>query len=428
MPEVTIQNKPEVDFVVHNLDSAVFYPKPYKGLGTVPGWETDEQKDVSIASKDGVIAWSGPAEDLSNEVVISREARFYNGKGLLAVPGFVDSHTHLVYAGDRSDEFEMRVQGRNYLDILAAGGGILRTTGAIRDLSEDAIYEESAWRLECAMEWGLTAIEIKSGYGLDLDNELKMLRVIKRLSEDYPIKVFATFMGAHAIPKDRRDNPDAFVEEICKVWIPEVAASKLADFNDVFTEDKAFNVQQSRKVLEAGLSHGLKPKIHADEINVLGAVDLAVEVKALSADHLMATKEHGIKKLQGSGVIPTVLPGTSTYLMEAHHAPAKMMIDAGLPVAIASDHNPGSSQFLGASIIQSLAMLQLKMSASQALIAGTLHAAHALGAGDTIGSIEVGKQMDLALFDLESFRQIGYQVGQNSLYDLIIDGQPVFTA
>ncbi|MCK9457381.1 MAG: amidohydrolase family protein, partial [Candidatus Riflebacteria bacterium] len=197
--------------------------------------------------------------------------------------------------------------------------------------------------------------------------------------------------------------------------------------NDVFTEKKAFTVAQSRKVLEAGLKWGLKPKIHADEINVLGGIDLAVELGAVSADHLLMTNDAGIEKLINSGVIPTVLPGTSTYLMESHHAPAKKMIEAGLPVAIASDHNPGSCQFLGANMIQSLAMLQLKMSASQALIAGTAHAAYAVGLGDEIGAIEVGKSMDIALFDVKSYREIGYKVGQNFLYDLIIDGVPVYT-
>jgi imidazolonepropionase len=356
-----------------------------------------------------------------------QECSFYNGSGLLALPGFVDSHTHLVYVGDRSDEFEMRVQGRDYLDILAAGGGILRTTGAIRDLSEDAIFEESAMRLEMAMEWGTTCIEIKSGYGLDLKNELKMLRVIDRLKKAYPIRIIPTFMGAHAIPAEHKADSDKFVDEICREWIPEVAAQKLAVFNDVFTENKAFSLEQSRKVLAAGLEHGLKARIHADEVNVLGGVDLAVELGCVSADHLLVTNDEGIEKLSGSGVIPTVLPGTSTYLMESHHAPARKMIDAGLPLAIASDHNPGSCQFLGASMIQSLAMLQLRMNSSEALIGGTLHAAHALDLGDKIGAIEVGRRMDIALFELNSFREIGYRAGQNYLIDLIIDAQPVFS-
>ncbi len=420
-------DKVVADFIIHNLACIVTYPEPYQGKGTVPGWEVEEQKQMSIASYKGMIVWIGPASELSEQVSIAAEARFYNGEGLLATPGFVDSHTHLVYAGDRSDEFEMRVQGRPYLDILAAGGGILRSTGAIRDLSEDAIFEESACRLESAMEWGASTIEIKTGYGLDLKNELKMLRVIDRLKNAYPVRIVPTFMGAHAIPADRRDDPDGFVDEICNVWIPEVAKLKLAKFNDVFTEMKAFSVEQSRKVLEAGIKHGLPAKIHADEVNVLGGVDLAVELGCVSADHLLMTDDAGISRLKDSGVIPTVLPGTSTYLMESHHAPARKMIEAGLPLAIASDHNPGSCQFLGATIIQSLAMLQLKMNSAEALIAGTLHAAHALGMGEEVGAIEVGRRMDLALFELKSYREIGYKIGQNFLYDLVIDGEPVFS-
>lgn len=428
MEEIQIcRDKVVADFILHNLDCAVIYPEPYRGRGTPAGWEVEEKKNTSIASFHGMIVWVGPSADLSENVAIASDANFYNGEGLLAVPGFVDSHTHLVYAGDRSDEFEMRVQGQSYLDILGAGGGILRTTGAIRELSEDVIYEESSFRLETAMEWGATTIEIKSGYGLDLKTELKMLRVIERLKKDYPIRIIPTFMGAHAIPADRRADADNFVDEICNVWIPEVAKSGLAVFNDVFTEEKAFSLEQSRKILEAGIKHGLKAKIHADEVNVLGGVDLAVDLGCVSADHLLMTEDAGIQKLVGSGVIPTVLPGTSTYLMESHHAAARKMIDAGLPLAIASDHNPGSCQFLGASIIQSLAMLQLKMSSSEALIAGTLHSAHALGLGEEIGAIETGRKMDIALFELKSFREIGYKVGQNCLFDLIIDGEPAFS-
>ena len=419
--------KVSADFILHNLDTAVVYPNPYRGKGTKVGWETKELKHVSIASKDGRIVWIGEASALNESVNIEADARFYNGEGLLATPGFVDSHTHLLYAGNRADEFEMRVQGKTYLEIMAANGGILCTTNAVRTLSEGELFAETADRLEQAMETGVSTIEIKTGYGLDLENELKMLRVIEMLKDEYPVRIVTTFMGAHAIPADRVNDSDAFVDEICEKWIPAVAETGFARFNDVFTEKKAFSVEQSRKILLAGLKYGMKPKIHADEINVLGGVDLAVEVGAVSADHLLMTGDDGIRKLVGSGVVPTVLPGTSTFLMESHHAPARKMIEAGLPVAIASDHNPGSCQFLGANLIQSMAMLQLRMSASEALIAGTLHAAHALDMGNEVGALEVGRYMDVALFDLESFRQIGYHVGQNYLYDLIIGGNPVYT-
>lgn len=415
-------NRVNADFIVHNLASLVLFPEPYRGRGSVAGWHTEELKNASIAARKGVIVWVGPSAKLSEEVQIDASARFYNGEGLTAVPGFVDSHTHLVYAGDRSDEFEMRVQGRSYLDILAAGGGILRTTEAIRNLPEELIFVESLERIEQIMQTGVTTVEIKTGYGLDLENELKMLRVINRLRDETLIHIVPTFMGAHAIPADRRSDPEAFVDEICNVWIPEVARQELATFNDVFTESKAFSVEQSRRILKAGLEHGLRAKIHADEVNVLGGVDLAVELGAVSADHLLMTGDEGIAKLKDSGVIPTVLPGTSTYLMESHHAPARKMIEAGLPLAIASDHNPGSCQFLGATIIQSLAMLQLRLSASEALIAGTLHAAHALALGELVGAIEPGRSMDIALFAGDSFRQIGYQAGSSRVEALIVGG------
>jgi len=421
------QNKPKVDFIIHDLASAAIFPKPYQGKGTRVGWEVEEKAGVSIASKSGKIAWIGNADKLSTSVVIEPKCRFFNGAGLIAVPGFVDSHTHLVYAGDRSNEFEMRVMGSSYLEILEAGGGILKTVNAIRRLSEDDLFAEASERLKSFIKCGTTTIEIKSGYGLDLKNELKILRVIHRLKESFPIRIISTFMGAHAIPSEFKSNPDKYVSEICLNWIPKIAEQKLAEFNDVFTENKAFTVAQSRRILRAGIRHGLKPKIHADEIAVIGGVDLAVELNAISADHLLKTGSEGIAKLKGSGVIPTLLPGTSTYLMEMSHAPAREMIEAGLPVAIASDHNPGSCQFIDAGLIQSLAMLQLRMSAQEALIAGTLHAAHALGLGETIGAIEVGRQMDLALFDLPSFKHIAYRAGQNHIHSVIAKGKPVFS-
>ena len=418
--------KPTADFVLHNLACAVTFPNHFDGGASAVTWEVKELHDVSIAACNGTIIWIGAADALTDGIAVTPQTRFFNAHCMLAVPGFVDSHTHLLYVGDRSDEFEMRVAGRSYLDILGAGGGILRTTNAIREADEEQIFAETGARLVEAMQCGTTTIEIKSGYGLNLENELKMLRVVRRLQQHYPIRIVSTFMGAHAIPADRRRNPDSFVDEICTEWIPEVARQELAEFNDVFTEEKAFSVAQSRRILEAGLQHGLRPKIHADEVNALGGIDLAVALPAVSADHLLVTNEEGIRKLVGSGVIPTVLPGTSTYLMESHHAPARKMIEAGLPLAIASDHNPGSSQFLGAGLIQTLAMLQLRLTAAEALIAGTLHAAHALGRGRELGAIEVGRKMDLALLDCDSYRQIGYRAGQNQVQEIIIDGKPVF--
>ncbi|MFZ2960372.1 MAG: imidazolonepropionase [Candidatus Ozemobacteraceae bacterium] len=414
------------DAVIHGLTAAVLFPKPYRGRGTPVGWDIDEKRGVSIASHDGRIVWIGPSTEMSECVRITPDATFISGQGLIALPGFVDSHTHLVYAGDRSDEFEMRVQGKSYLDIMAAGGGILRSVTAVRAISEEELYLESAARIWKLIESGVTTVEIKSGYGLDLETEMKMLRVIRRLANEVPVRVIPTFMGAHAIPAERRGNPDAFVTELCETWIPAVAKSGLAKFNDVFTENKAFNVDQSRRILEAGKRHGLKPKIHADEITVIGGVDLAVELGAVSADHLLKTGDAGIARLAGSGVIPTLLPGTSTFLMESHHAPARAMIQAGLPVAIASDHNPGSCQFFGASLIQTLAMLQLRMSAAEALIAATLHAAHALDLGSETGAIEVGRSTDLVLIEAASFRQLPYRAGDCLVETVIFRGNPVF--
>ncbi|NLM16924.1 MAG: imidazolonepropionase [Candidatus Riflebacteria bacterium] len=414
--------KKSADFILRNAANIVVYPFPYRGKGTVPSWQIEEIPNASLAAKDGIITWIGSTAELEKNVKIQPDAEIYDAEGLIALPAFVDSHTHLVYGGNRADEFEMRVSGASYLDIHAKGGGILNSTRAVQNMTIEELFNGAAERIERLMLSGVTTVEIKSGYGLDLKNEIKMLETIQMLQEAFDIRIVPTFMGAHAIPADRAGDPEKFIDEFCNEWIPAVAEKKLAVFNDVFTEKSVFSVEQSRKILEAGLKYGLKPKIHADEVNVIGAVDLAVEVEAVSADHLLKTEEAGIEKMKGSGVIPTLLPGTSTFLMEKRHANARKMIEAGLPVAIASDHNPGSCQFLEANLIQSFAMLQLKMTAAEALIAGTLHAAYAVGLGDKTGSLEVGKAADIALYNLSSYKEIAYKAGCNCLYDLFCDG------
>lgn len=416
--------KPKADLIITNLTSVVTYPDKYMGKGTKPSWKIEEKPHSAIAAYQGVITWMGNACDIFDSVSPCN-SKLVEGYDTIAVPGFIDSHTHIVYAGNRADEFEMRVQGKTYLEIMAAGGGILNTTNLVRKLNEYDLLHETEPRVRQAISLGTTTLEMKTGYGLDLENELKMLRVIKHLANKYPIKIVPTFMGAHAIPANRLNDVDSFVDEICEEWIPAVAELGFAKFNDVFTEQKAFSVEQSRKILNAGKKYGLMPKIHADEISELGGVDLAVEVGAVSADHLLVTGEKGIEKLRGSGVIPTVLPGTSTYLMENKHAAARQMIDAGLPVAVASDHNPGSCQFLGMNLIQSLAMLNLKMSADEALIAATHHAAHALGLGDETGSLEVGKRADILLIRAKNYKEIGYRAGIDLCDTIIANGKVV---
>ncbi|HNV71838.1 MAG TPA: imidazolonepropionase, partial [Candidatus Ozemobacteraceae bacterium] len=286
--------KVAADILIHSLASAVLFPRPYRGKGTPVCWDIEERRDVSIAGFRGKIAWIGPSAEICEHVTLLPGAELINAQGLTAIPGFVDAHTHLVFSGDRSNEFEMRVQGRPYLDILAAGGGILKTVESVRQRSEDELFQEALERAWKVMAWGVTTLEIKSGYGLDLDSECKTLRVVRRLKETLPISIVATFMGAHAVPKEAKSNPDAFVDRLCDEWIPVIAREELARFNDVFTENKAFSVEQSRRILLAGQKHGLQPKIHADEINVLGGVDLAVEIGAVSADHLLKTGLEGI--------------------------------------------------------------------------------------------------------------------------------------
>ncbi|MBI3039655.1 imidazolonepropionase [bacterium] len=414
-----------VDIVVYGLAGAVTFPYSYKGKEASVGWEVNQVSDVSIAGREKQIVWIGRNQDLDSQVTFRNPCEFINGSNLIAIPGFVDSHTHLVYSGSRSDEFEARVKGKTYLEILSAGGGILNTVANVRKCPEEELFRLSKERVTRMIECGTTTVEIKSGYGLDLTTELKILQVIGRLKKELPIEIVSTFMGAHAIPEEFKFNPEKFVSEICKTWIPEISRQNLAEFIDVFIENKAFSVEQARKILECGKSYGLKLKAHVDEINVIGGLDLTIEMGAVSADHLLKTEKHGISKLSGSSVIPTLLPGTSTFLMETRHANAREMISAGLPVAIASDYNPGSCQFFSPGMIQSLAMLQLKLNAGEALIAGTLHGAFALDRGWVTGAIEIGKRMDLALLDLPSFRDIGYRVGWNPVRHVIASGKIV---
>lgn len=416
----------EVDVVLYGLKSVVLYPNSYKGKGSKVSWQVEEFENATICGKDGKIVCVCKTEDLHRHVVLDNNTKFINGHGLVAVPGFVDSHTHLVYAGDRADEFEMRVAGKSYIEILAAGGGILKTVKAVRELSEDELYNLAYQRMLDAIRWGTTTIEIKTGYGLNLETEMKMIRVIERLKESLPARIVGTFMGAHAIPHEFKNEPNKYVDEICNKMIPEVAKSNVIKFNDVFCELKAFNVEQSRRVLERGLEFSLIPKVHADEINIIGALDLAIEIGAISADHLIKTNIDGINKLKDTNVIPTLLPATSTFLMEKEHAKARAMIEAGLPVAIASDHNPGSSQFLSMPLVQTLAMLNLKMSCTEALIASTLHSAYALGLGEFVGSIERGKYFDIVLLNAPSYKYIAYSAGQNVISKVIIGGKLVY--
>lgn len=345
-----------------------------------------------------------------------------DANGMLATPGWIDCHTHLVFGGWRQHEVPLKLKGASYLEILRAGGGILDTVRHTREASEDALYEKSSAFLGEMLANGVTTVEAKSGYGLDIENERKQLRVMKRLNETQPVEVVPTFMGAHAIPVQYAGNGDKYIDYLCDDVLPKVKEEELARFADVFCEDSVFNVAQSRRYLKAAQALGLGLKIHADEIEEIGGAQLAGELRAISAEHLIATGEHGMAALAAGGVIAALLPQTSFYLNKPF-AQARRMIELGIPVAIASDFNPGSSPSLNLQLAANLGYLKYRMQPSEVLTAVTLNAACAIGLGDRIGTIEAGKQADIVLWDAPDMEMLCYRFGSNLAHTVIKKGE-----
>lgn len=349
------------------------------------------------------------------------EAEVVDATGRLVTPGLIDPHTHLVHAGTRQNEFNMRLNGATYMEIMNNGGGIHATTAATRNATHDQLYEESKRRLDLFLLHGVTTVEAKSGYGLTLADELKQLEVAKKLHELHPVDLVSTFMGAHAVPREFKADPDAFVELVIREMIPEVARRKLAEFNDVFCERGVFTPEQSRRILEAGREYGLLPKIHADEIEPYEGAELAAAIGAVSADHLLRASYEGIKRMAEAGVIAVLLPGTAFFLM-AESANGRKMIDAGVAVAISTDCNPGSSPTVSMPLIMNLGCLKMGMTPAEVLTAATINAAHAIRRAHDIGSIEPGKRADLAIFDVPDFMTLQYRYGVNPVHTVIKNG------
>ena len=384
-------------------------------------------EDGSVWIEDGIIQSVGTDREIA-EKYGSRleEARVIDATGRLVTPGLVDPHTHLVYAGSRENEFGMRLKGATYMEIMNAGGGIHATTAATQKATHEQLYEESRRRLDRFLRHGVTTVEAKSGYGLTLEHELKQLEVARELNRNHPVDVVSTFMGAHAVPVAYRERPDDFVDQVIREMIPEVARRKLAEFNDVFCEKGVFTPEQSRRILEAGKEWGLLPKIHADEIEPYGGAELAAEVGAVSADHLLKASDRGIRALAEKGVVAVLLPGTAFFLM-AESADGRRMIDAGVPVALSTDCNPGSSPTVSMPLIMNLGCLKMGMTPAEVLTAATINAAHAIRRGHEIGSIEEGKKADLVLFDVSNYMSLQYAFGVNHVHTVIKGGEVVLS-
>lgn len=375
----------------------------------------------SIAIESGEIAAIGPKEEIDQWIESNwgrSSFEVIDATGRCVLPGLIDPHTHVVYAGSREYELEMRLGGASYLDILKAGGGILASTRMTRAASEEQLMEETRIRLDRFLLQGVTTIEAKSGYGLTVEDECKQLRVAKRLTESHSIDIVSTFMGAHAVPMEYKANPEGYVDLILNEMLPRVAQEGLAEFCDVFCEVGVFTIDQSERILEAGKKLGLRPKIHADEIETMGGAELAAKVGAVSADHLLQASDEGIRQLAEAGVIAILLPGTAFYLM-ASYARAREMIEKGVPVALSTDANPGSSPTQSLQVIMNLACLNMKMKPAEVITATTINAAHAIGRAHRIGSLEVGKQADLILLNAPNYLFMQYHYGVN-LVDMVI--------
>ena len=349
-------------------------------------------------------------------------AEHIDATGKIVTPGLVDPHTHLVHAGTRENEYAMRLKGKTYMEIMNAGGGIHATTRATQQASYEALYEQSKMRLNQFLHHGVTTVEAKSGYGLTLEDELKQLEVTQQLQMDHPIDLVSTFMGAHAVPLDEKDNPEKFVDRVINEMLPEVARRKLARFNDVFCERGVFTPEQSKRILEAGKEYGLIPKIHADEIEPYGGAELAAEVGAISAEHLLRASDEGIKQMAENGVIGVLLPGTAFFLM-AEYAEARKMIDAGVPVALSTDANPGSSPTISMPFIMNLGCLNMGMTPKEVLTATTINAAHAIGCASEVGSLEAGKNADVTIWNVPNYLTLSYQYGMNHVDTVIKAGE-----
>ncbi|MEN8700541.1 imidazolonepropionase [Bacillus infantis] len=376
----------------------------------------------SLLIKDGKIIAAADAGEVEKKYGANlKDAKVIDASGRLVTPGLIDPHTHAAFGGSREREFEMRLEGASYMDIMNSGGGIHATARMTREASEEELMEQTAVRLDSFLAHGVTTIEGKSGYGMELETELKQLRAMKKLNEQHHVDIVPTFMGAHAVPQEYKGREDEFVDYIIEVMLPAVSAEKLAEFNDVFCEVGVYTPEQAERILEAGKKFGLLPKIHADEIESYGGAELAAKVGAVSAEHLLKASEAGIEAMAKAGTIACLLPATALYLRE-EAAKGRMMIDRGVPVAISTDCNPGSSPTTSMPLVMNLACISMRMTPAEALTAATYNAACAIRREDRIGSLEEGKQADIVMWNVKDYRELQYLFGVNHVHSVWKNG------
>ncbi len=382
--------------------------------------------DGGMLMRDGVIVATGASDVIAKQ--LPGDAEVVDARGRVVLPGFVDAHAHPVFAGNRVDEFEMRARGASYEEIAAGGGGIRATVRKTRAATESDLLEQALKHARWFLQCGTTTVEAKSGYGLSLADELKILRVIRALGNESPVEFVPTFLGAHAIPEEHQSDPGRYVDLVINEMLPVIAAEGLAEYCDIFCERGYFDVDSSRRVLTAAKNHGLGLRMHADQLTNSGAAIVAAELKAVTADHLEQTDERGIAAMRAAGVQPVLLPASVYSLGKTRYPRAREMIDAGLGVVLATDFNPGSSPTPSLQMVLSLATTQMKMSPAEALTACTINAAYSLGRGVRIGSLEAGKLANFAVFHCTDYRELAYYFGFAQTCSVYVRGEAVFEA
>ena len=411
-----------VDLIIHNAKQLVtttgFSQRPATGA---------EMGQLRVL-EDGAIAISDEKiiEVSKSSVILDKyeAGEKIDAMGKTVTPGLIDAHTHFVFAGSRETELEMKIHGMKYLEILEKGGGILRTVRDTRKASRSDLLDACRKRAHNLLKHGTTTVEAKSGYGLELATEVKSLEVINSLNDEGPLSLIPTFLGAHAIPLEFEGKAEEYVALVCEDWIPRIEQLRLASFCDVFCEKGVFEIEESKRILLAGKSHGLLPRIHADELYSLGGAELAAEVGATSADHLLYTSQAGMERMKQAGVVATLLPAAPLTLMLGRYADARKFISTGVRVALGSDLSP-SCLLENYQLVIALACYEMRMTPAEALTAATINAAHSIRRADRIGSIEEGKKADLVIFQVPDYRFLGYQLGSNMVDTVVKNGKVV---
>jgi imidazolonepropionase len=404
----------KVDLIVKNAKEIITLqgPKrPRKG---------EEMNQLGILNNVSIVIKEGTIIDITSHPEQYQSESEIDAQNKVIMPGFVDSHTHPVFVNTRENEFEMRIQGKSYVEISQSGGGILSSIKAVREASEEELYQSAKKRIIKMLQMGTTSIEAKSGYGLTTESELKMLKVLQKLKQELPVDIKTTFLGAHEYPAEYKNNHEGYISILLEEMLPQ--CKPYADYCDVFCEKHVYSIEESRRILTAAKEMGYELKMHADEIELIGGAELAAEVKAISADHLGAASEQGMIAMRDAGVIAVLLPGTIFSLGMKQYARARDMIRLGLPVALATDFNPGSCNCDSMQFVMTLATLQMKMTVAEALTASTINSAYAIGLGDRVGSLEIGKQADLLIMDIPGYRYLPYHFGSNNVETVIKKG------